>query len=128
MKEYKAVLIKQFEYLCEIVDDVINHGKSKEIQDYVNRKWATLESPLTGEMDEGIRICYDCTWIYLFDDKGIFYEIDPNEEWGGELLKESNCSQEEFIEKIKEMETDFFDSSDEFPPVVPRKYVPYNEQ
>lgn len=128
MEEYKTVLIKQFEYLCEIVDDVIKHGKSKEIQDYVNCKWGTLESPLTGEMDDCIRIGYDCAWIYLFDDGEVYYEIDPNEEINGELLKESNCSREEFIEKIKEMETDFFDSSDEFPPVVPRKYVPYENR
>lgn len=43
----KANLIKQFNYCNAIANDIIEHNKSKEIQEYA-KQFAEIESPLVG--------------------------------------------------------------------------------
>lgn len=52
----KDDLVKQFNYSNAIANDIIEHSKSKEIQEYA-KQFAEIESPLVGGTDaDWIRI------------------------------------------------------------------------
>ena len=63
----KANLIKQFNYCNAIANDIIEHNKSKEIQEYA-KQFAEIESPLVGGTDaDWIRINWGDIYIFLYD-------------------------------------------------------------
>lgn len=100
----KENLIKQFNYCNAIAEDILQHNKSKEIQEYA-KKFAEIESPLVGGTDaEWIRINWGDIYIFLCDNGDIGYQVDPLGEYGGELIDMWNCSTKAFIDEILQFE------------------------
>lgn len=83
LKEY---LMMQFNYCNAIAIDILEHNKSKKIQEYV-KQFAEIESPLVdGTDEEWIRINWGDIYIYLYDDGRIRYQLDPLGGYGSELI------------------------------------------
>lgn len=85
LKEY---LMMQFNYCNAIAADILEHNKSKEIQEYA-KQFAQIESPLvggTGVDANWIRINWGDIYIYLYDNGSIRYQLDPLSGCGGELI------------------------------------------
>lgn len=83
----KANLIKQFNYCNAIANDIIEHNKSKEIQEYA-KQFAEIESPLVGGTGaDWIRINWGDIYIFLCDNGSIGYQVDPLASYyGNELI------------------------------------------
>lgn len=97
----REVIKKQFEYCLSIKDDILRNGKSKEVQEHA-MKYAEIESPIVGGTDaEWIRISYGDIYIFLDDDGGECYQLDPLGEYGGELINVTSVN--EFYNKFAEI-------------------------
>lgn len=129
----KANLIKQFNYCNAIANDIIEHNKSKEIQEYA-KQFAEIESPLVGGTGaDWIRINWGDIYIFLCDNGSIGYQVDPLASYyGNELIDMWNCTADDFIKEILSLEAApvirngiiFFeseDSVDEPPMYIPMK-------
>ena len=128
----KDNLIKQFNYCKAIASDIIEHNKSKEIQEYA-KQFAEIESPLVGGTDvDWIRINWGDIYIFLCDNGNVGYQVDPRGVYGSELIDMWNCTEEDFVKEILSLETVpivrngiiFFEteeSADEPPMYIPMK-------
>lgn len=82
-------LISQFKYCNAIAEDIIKYNKSKEVQEYA-QDFAEIESPIVGGTDaDWIRIHWGDIYIFLHNDGKIDYQVDPLDEYGGELIEVS---------------------------------------
>ena len=101
----KANLIKQFNYCNAIANDIIEHNKSKEIQEYA-KQFAEIESPLVGGTDaDWIRINWGDIYIFLCDNGSTGYQVDPlGGTYGSELIDTWGCTKEDFIKEILSLE------------------------
>lgn len=61
--------------LCaRIAEDIIFNDASLEVLQFA-KKWAEIESPMTGEIDaDWIRICYGSIYVFLHFDAEALYE------------------------------------------------------
>ena len=100
----KANLIKQFNYCNAIANDIIEHNKSKEIQEYA-KQFAEIESPLVGGTGaDWIRINWGDIYIFLCDNGSIGYQVDPLASYYGNELIDIDCNNEEIELRITEIE------------------------
>lgn len=128
----KANLIKQFNYCNAIANDIIEHNKSKEIQEYA-KQFAEIESPLVGGTDaDWIRINWGDIYIFLCDNGSIGYQVDPLGAYGSELIDMWDRTEDDFVKEILSLENapiirngvTFFESEksvDEPPMYIPTK-------
>lgn len=132
----KENLVKQFRYCHAIANDIVEHNKSKEIQEYA-KQFAEIESPLVGGTDaDWIRINWGDIYIFLCDNGSIGYQVDPlGAYYGSELIDMWDCTEDDFIKEILSLEAapiirngvTFFESEksvDEPPMYVPMKQTP----
>lgn len=132
----KENLVKQFRYCNAIANDIVEHNKSKEIQEYA-KQFAEIESPLVGGTDaDWIRISWGDIYIFLCDNGSIGYQVDPlGAYYGSELIDMWDCTEDDFIKEILSLEAapivrngvTFFESEksvDEPPMYVPMKQTP----
>ena len=83
LKEY---LMMQFNYCNAIAIDILEHNKSKKIQEYV-KQFAQIESPVADGTDvDWIRINWGDIYIFLYDNGSIRYQLDPHNGYGNELI------------------------------------------
>lgn len=83
LKEY---LMMQFNYCNAIAMDILEHNKSKKIQEYV-KQFAQIESPVADGTDvDWIRINWGDIYIFLYDNGSIRYQLDPHNGYGNELI------------------------------------------
>ncbi len=100
----KANLIKQFNYCNAIANDIIEHNKSKEIQEYA-KQFAEIESPLVGGTDANwIRINWGDIYIFLCDNGSVGYQVDPLGAYGSELIDMWDCTEDDFVKEILSLE------------------------
>lgn len=100
----KENLVKQFRYCNAIANDIVEHNKSKEIQEYA-KQFAEIESPLVGGTDaDWIRINWGDIYIFLCDNGSIGYQVDPLGAYGSELIDMWNCTENDFVKEILSLE------------------------
>ena len=140
MIKVKEAVLSQFNYCRMIAENIIEHGASEEIIKYV-KKFAEIESPMTGEIDVAwIRINWGDIYIFIYMDEDAWrkngtinltgkmcYQFDPCVAYGAELIDTESIS--EFMEKLDELTEEEIlkhhyveDYSDD----VPKAYIPYN--
>lgn len=129
----KENLVKQFRYCNAIANDIVEHNKSKEIQEYA-KQFAEIESPLVGGTDaDWIRINWGDIYIFLYDNGGIGYQVDPLGAYGSELIDMWNCTKDDFVKEILSLEAapivrdgiTYFESEEEVD--EPPMYVPMKQ-
>ena len=110
-KKNRENLVRQFNYCNAIVKDIIKHNRSKEVQEYA-KGFAEIESPIVGGTDaDWIRIHWGDIYIFLHNDGKIDYQVDPLDEYGGELIEVSGnltdkvMLNKKFIQEILSLES-----------------------
>lgn len=112
MKDIKDFILERFNYCRAIADDIIRHSACLGVLNHA-KKFAVIESPMTGETDAAwIRVEFDDIYIYIEIDEEAYgesekvvltgkvgYQLDPECAYGAELI--DVCSVEEFFEKLE---------------------------
>ena len=115
MEEIKAYIKERMDYCNAIAKDVIQHKACEGVLKHA-KKFATIESPVTGEIDAAwVRIEFDDIYIFVFlnedeyYDNGkvvlsgeVSYQLDPNCAYGGELIDVNSI--DVFFEKLASLD------------------------
>lgn len=117
MKEIKEFILERFNYCRAIADDIIRHSACTGVLNHA-RKFATIETPMSGETDAAwIRVEFDDIFIFVHLDEEAYgdndkivltgkmtYQLDPECAYGAELIDVSSV--EEFFEKLEAADSD----------------------
>ena len=138
----------RFDYCVAIADDIAKHNASAAVLSYA-KKWAEIESPITGETDAPwVRINWGDIYIYIhFDVDSLeksavklsgdrIFQLDPFAAYGGELIDADSIGAfRQELEQIALNETELlrneyggdFSADDWNNATPPRDYIPYSE-
>lgn len=116
MKDIKQLITERLEYCNAIAQDIIQHKACEGVIQHA-KKYATIQSPMTGEIDAAwVRIEFDDIYIFVFLNEDeyygngkvllsgeISYQLDPACAYGAELIDAHTT--EEFYEKLNTMKS-----------------------
>lgn len=116
MEDIKKLITERLEYCNAIAQDIIRHKACEGVIQHA-KKYATIQSPMTGETDAAwVRIEFDDIYIFVFLNEDeyygngkvllsgeISYQLDPACAYGAELIDVHTT--EEFYEKLSTMKS-----------------------
>lgn len=138
MVETKEAIVTQLYYCKAIADDIIKHNATDDIIAYA-KKWAEIESPMTGETNAPwIRINWGDIYAFIllnvdsYYNDGIIkfidmeYQLDPYGAYGAELIVAYDIY--DFMDKLDRLTEDEIlevHYAEDYSQDIPRPYRPY---